>query len=505
MAFRFSLVGDSNIKRHMSPLNCRDRPLMSGAQILPCGKLVTLAESLKAIRAESNVCILSCVTNFITSAKDVSSTVGVLVEPVLSECLELIRAAASERSDVTFLLCPPMYRTSPVWYRDAMPEILRKFSDVMKCKPSNLLLMPSFPTPNYEADGVHLTAYSGLEFVVHLFDCATDLMASLSLEQDKVNCKTSEATRVLEDRMVALEQDHRRLSREFESKSVVDAELACLQENIRFEDHFVIQGLPKIPDMSPREWQIRAMQDVTTALGHFLDQDLKPVYVQNVSGSGKDAVVTYQVRMSCVEHSKIIRGKFSGFFTGGKNTRPPALAKVSIRNRVSKATPVRKSLLMLMGERYIEAHPGTSFKVLGYDPRPLLKIFPAKDSEERVKTFNYVEAIKNLPVDFSPAELQPILERISPKLKGKIRQIFGVIDDDMVRQATRGRGRQAAKADVPAVARPPEEAEADSGEDASVSPPSSNSRKRGASGSLTSAAKSSKSSKSSKAGKSGQK
>ena len=89
-----------------------------------------------------------------------------------------------------------------------MPEILRKFSDFMKNKPANLLLMPSFPTPSYEPDGVHLTAYSGLEFVIYLFDSAVDLLASASLHQGSLNSKSTEATRVLEDRMVALEQDH---------------------------------------------------------------------------------------------------------------------------------------------------------------------------------------------------------------------------------------------------------------------------------------------------------
>ena len=67
-------------------------------------------------------------------------------------------------------------------------------------------------------------------------------MASISLDQGAMNCKSTESTRVLEDRMVALEQDHRRLSREFESKSVIDAELACFHENVRFEDHSSSRG-----------------------------------------------------------------------------------------------------------------------------------------------------------------------------------------------------------------------------------------------------------------------
>ena len=132
MAFLFSIIGDSNITRHMSPLNCRDRPMMSGAQIIPCGRMVTLAESLKSIRVESNVVLLSCVTNFITRADDVSSTVGVQVEPILSKFLEIVQAVCLERSETAFLICPPMYRSTPMWYRNAMPEILQKFSEVMK-------------------------------------------------------------------------------------------------------------------------------------------------------------------------------------------------------------------------------------------------------------------------------------------------------------------------------------------------------------------------------------
>ena len=498
MAYRFSIVGDSNIQRHMSPLNCRDRPLMSGAQLVPCGRLVVLAESLKSVRAESNVCVLACVTNFITRAVDVSATVGVHVEPILKECLEVIRVACLERADAVFLLCPPMYRTAPAWYRDAMPEVLQKFSDVMKTRPTNLLLMPSFPTPSFEADGVHLTAYSGLEYVIHLFDSAVELLGSAALDQDGRNVKTCESTRVLEDRMVALEQDHRRLNREFESKSVIDAELACFHENIRYEDHFVIRGLTRLPDLTPKEWQIRAMQDVKIALGLFLDTEFPIQYVQNVTGIGKSAVVTYQVRMSCVEHSKILRTKFSGFFAGGKNTLPPALKGVSIRNRVSKATPVRMSLMRLFGERHQASNPGSTFKVLGYDPRPLLKLFPAPNAkDQRVRTYNYIEAIKNLPSDFSEPELADILKGISPKLKGKLRQTFGIINDDMLRRATRGKGKPEAAGGDQAESEG-EDGNAPSGE--GFAHPGQ-SRKRNAADSGGKPSKSSKSSKSSRSGK----
>ena len=42
----FSIIGDSNIKRHMNLKNCHDQPLMSRCEVIPPGKLSLLAEAL---------------------------------------------------------------------------------------------------------------------------------------------------------------------------------------------------------------------------------------------------------------------------------------------------------------------------------------------------------------------------------------------------------------------------------------------------------------------------
>ena len=104
----FSIVGDSNVQRHMNPTNCRDRPPMSSCQVLPCGKLALLAECLKSVRAESNVCIVSCVTNFLTRSEDTGGSVGFRVEPILLEVLSILSASATSRPDLMLLLAPPM-------------------------------------------------------------------------------------------------------------------------------------------------------------------------------------------------------------------------------------------------------------------------------------------------------------------------------------------------------------------------------------------------------------
>ena len=58
-----------------------------------------------------------------------------------------------------------MFRARPYWYNTALPEILVEFSNILSDgRPTNLRLLDSFPTPEFQADGVHLTAYSGLRF-----------------------------------------------------------------------------------------------------------------------------------------------------------------------------------------------------------------------------------------------------------------------------------------------------------------------------------------------------
>ena len=228
-----SIIGDSNVKRHMNSTNCRDRPTMLEAQVIQCGRLSTFAASLKSVRAESNVCVLSCVSNFVTSLPaQNSSSLSVVVEPVFQDFLVKLTEACLARPETSFMLCPPMYRTSPIWYREGLPEILRKFSEVMKSRPVNVHMMPSFPSPNYDPDGVHLTAYSGLEFVLHMFDSFQSVLASLELDPDSKSSNATESSRVLEDRVMVLEQDHRRLNQKFEHKYAVDAELSDFQENI---------------------------------------------------------------------------------------------------------------------------------------------------------------------------------------------------------------------------------------------------------------------------------
>ena len=255
-----------------------------------------------------------------------------------------------------------MYRQSPLWYRDGLPEILTLFSQVMNSDKSvsNLHLLPSFATPEFDKDGILLTPYSGMEFVLSLFDGAQEVIENLDSGVDQKSTRNQEATRVLEDRVVALEQDHRRLNHVVDDKIAIDAEMDDFLKNERFEDTFVIEGLPRIPDdISGKPWQERAVRDTQRFIKTLMGKSMSIVFVSNATKRVADAIVVYNVKMLNIADSKAIRTKFGSYFVGGKgDQRPESMKPYSVKNRVTPETSIRISVLKLLAQRYRDSNPG---------------------------------------------------------------------------------------------------------------------------------------------------
>jgi len=427
----FSIIGDSNVRRFATQVNQRACPDIAKAHISSCGKLPLLPDALKAIDPSTNACILSCITNFLCDADPGSSSASVRVESVVEDFRKYLLTVCAASPSVDFLICPPMYRRSPLWYRDGLSEILKKFSSMMSVSPpKNLHLLPSFPCPDFDSDGVHLTPYSGLEFIFHLFDSSKKALELRPLSSDERLPTSCEAIRVLEDRMMAYEQDHKRLNSSFEAKVAVDAELADFQENVRNEVFFVLTGLPRIPpEIQGREWQNRAVADVREIILKLLGKELPIVVVQNITGRGSDAPTRYHVRMEFAAHSQEIRSKFGSFFIGGTDRRPPDFKDISISNRITPGTQVRLAILRLLGKRYVTSNPGAKSKVIGFESRPILRLTPAPGSSD-----------------------DPILAKVDPKFRGKLRSTFVVLsDDDYIEKSARGskRGRDSSQDENP--------------------------------------------------------
>ena len=433
----YSLLLDTDLRCHVNRSSLRANPTMKSTQIITCGNLELLLESMTQVRLESNVCIVSCLTPMIANAEG-PSTISLRVDPVLQDVKAALYDQCLSNPDRFYTISPPMYRVHPLWYREGLPEILSMFSQAFSFeRPENLLLLSSFPTPEYEKNGVHLTAYSGLEYISHLYDSSNDLIEALSLAPPAATMRSTEATRVLEDRVTSLEQDHRRLNTVVEFKAAQDAEINDCRENERMEDYFVIAGLDRIPaDLVGKAWQERAVKDVQEALKTLMGREYEIVVVHNSTRRVPDAEVTYTVKLASVDACKSIRTKFGSYFLGGKgDQRPPALKHLSIKNRVTSETKVRIDVLKLIAKRYRDSNPGARVQVIGYQPRPVIKITPPSSaSDRRLKVFNYVEAVTKLPTNWSASEIEPIMRRINPELYGRIRSLFIVLSDDQFKK-----------------------------------------------------------------------
>ena len=124
----FTLIADSNVKRFNNLINRRACPELNAAQVLICNKLSLFREA--EIRAESDTCIIACCTNFLVSSPDIGSSAGHRVEAALLEFRQLCHELCSSSSDRMVLVSPPMYRSSPLWFRDGLSEVINKLCRV---------------------------------------------------------------------------------------------------------------------------------------------------------------------------------------------------------------------------------------------------------------------------------------------------------------------------------------------------------------------------------------
>jgi hypothetical protein len=74
--------------------------------------------------------------------------------------------------------------------------------------------------------------------------------------------------------------------------------------------------------------------------------------------------------------------------------------------------------------------------VIGFEPRPLLKITPPPGAtDKRIRTFTYIEAVQKLRCVFSNDDIDSLVKQLGTKYTGMVKSLFVVIDDDTVREA----------------------------------------------------------------------
>ena len=299
--------------------------------------------------------------------------------------------------------------------------------------PPNFRLLPSFSHQELGPDGVFLNPVSGLHYILHLFDSTEAALQSAYLGTDQQLLLIRESVRQNSDRVTFLESRHGGLQRQVDLKTATDGELSDWMLNRAEEDWLVVKGLPRL---SGANWQDAARRQVADTIKLALhvnrtNVNFEVMYVSNPFRFQTNRQNLYNVRMDSVGSSKRIREIFSGFFRRVRPVAlPPPLKGVSIRNKISPDTKIRISILHQLGSIFQESTRGASYKVSGFDSRPLLVTFPPSGSADRQRTYNFLQAVTHLPANFTDEHLIRIFSVVSNQQQGRLQSLFVVIHDD---------------------------------------------------------------------------
>ena len=354
------------------------------------------------------------------------------------------------------LLAPPLYRHHPNWYQRNLTQVAASFSATFSADVQpNFHLLPAFTSQDLMPDGVFLTPVSGLHYVLHLFDQAESVLSGLALSGDAQLLQVRETVHHHADRFVYLENRHNRLQEVSSLKAAVDAEFNDWILNRSEEDWFTISGLPRLTQIAPSEWQDAVRQQVSDMIKIILNanrarMDYAVLLVINPFRHQTTGPTTYNVRISSVAASQRVRDLFSGFFCHNRPVKlPNELKGLQLRNKVTKDTKIRIQILRELGEVYMAANRGSSFKVRGFEPRPLLITYPPQNSNSRQRTYNFIQAATTLGSRFSDKNLIQIYKVVRNSNPGRLRTLFIVLNDDdrercqaLAKTATRFRSRR---------------------------------------------------------------
>ena len=335
------------------------------------------------------------------------------------------------------VVAPPLYRDRPNWYQAGLAQVASRFSMALSTsRPENMYLLPSFISQDLSPDGIHLTPVSGLHYMLHLFDQTEQL---LSLEQQGATQwmgHVQESVRHHDDRLSYLESRHVKLQARVDIRHASSSEFDDWSTNRSEENWFTVRGLPRLGDMSSRDWQAAAQRQVKDLIRTVLrlnnvKLEYSILYVGNPVRQRTAGKTVYNVRLSSVASSQRIRDLFSGFFRKDRPVQlPRELRGVSLKNKVTLGTRIRVRILQELAKNYQASNPGTSANVRGYDPRPLLVTTPARGSADRMRTYTFVEAVTRLKVVWSDDNLAQIFQIVGDHFPGELRALFIVLNDD---------------------------------------------------------------------------
>jgi uncharacterized membrane protein YgcG len=447
------LIGSSNVARFYKIDKFKDFRQYNMAKC-------TTIESFRATisELEEGVAIISIFENLIVdAAKNLDKDDSALEKAILlsiNEVMALVKTTAERMPGTKIGIVTPLARPSIKWFQgkfDLMFGHIRKSIADMGATCNNVFMIDCMCTSlqQFEQDGVHLTADSGVCFIEDILGKGEKafkaVRVDLTNDQEESSGEVTLATtnsRI--DNMVD------RLTRRFDSDNLMFARIReelDAAANLKREDRVVVNG---VTSKNPLPTDNRQRLEKLKELAMEIFKEIKPDFAGKIlfASQGRTSEGTLpnvEVKLDKVEHAIAIRKAFAMAKKNGE--LKGQLEKVFIANSVNPPTRVRIEIMKAIAKKISTARDQAY--VVGFIPRPVMHIKKQGD-QAPYKTYSFVDAVKYHGGAVEQEDLGGAYARAGRAYDGQLQQNFILLRDSESGQAqnqfhaarqARGRGR----------------------------------------------------------------
>ena len=445
------LIGSSNVARFYKLDKFKD---FRQYNVAKC----TTVESFRATisELEEGFAIISVFENIVVDAaknKDKeNATLENSIRQSIDEIMGLVKSTAERMPGTKIAIVTPLSRPSIKWFQeksDLMFDHIRKSIADMGASCRNVFMIDCMckSLQQFEQDGVHLTADSGICFIEDILGKGERAFKAINVDLT-ADPEPGEVTLATTNSRIDDMVD--RLTMRFDADNLMFARIReelDAAANLKREDRVVVNG---ITSKSPLPSDNRQRLEKLKELAMDIFKEIKPDFVGKIlfASQGRTAegsLPTVEVKLDKVEHAIAIRKAFAIAKKNG--ALKGHLEKVFIANSVNPPTRVRIEIMKAILKKITTTRDQAY--VVGFIPRPVMHI-KKKGDQAPYKTYSFVDAIKYHGGSVEQEDLGGAYARAGRAFEGQLQQNFVLLRDSESGQAqnqfhaarqARGRGR----------------------------------------------------------------
>jgi hypothetical protein len=417
-------VGDSNVNRHLNHAKAAypsDHSLRQ-SHLITAFNGEQLQSSLTGQNEHRRCVVIAALTNPITNFLFLGGDQLIIdVRLFLQQLCSWIQQGRNydDGTNHNVFILPPQFHRYPSWYRQFYTTVLAIFEDAFRTPSTNVWILPPFMDPEFEADGIHYTADSGLLYVQHLVHATHQILESASKPDPVAQSHSSQLQGIRYDISELRFKQIQVITRQEEE---TDGRL-----NSEAENQFVVAGL-KIARSS--SWQERqsSFVNATKELLVWFCPSLSAVSIKFCRVITSSPRLYLNVECTTVESGTLVRQEWAKLVKSRASKKN--FPEITIFNSVTLGTHVRCAVLKAYAKAYLQENPQGQASVSSFTSRPRFTYHPSKTVRQISLTYCETVLDDELPEPSSGDLKQAYRIAGTRQFKGRLSEIFMILSDD---------------------------------------------------------------------------